>query len=178
MRQTQRSPERGHSAPVVKDPVQELCLQERKAPMLGETCDLRPAPGPRDGGGTSRFWGHSSGSNPTSTTYKHKTMSGSPHSKPLFLPVFLPPFHPSLRLETCQMPIPDLGPEDTGVRRRTQPALGMETPCLPVPLIHVSPLQTAASPRLPPGRTAPLRPLASQSSAGHRGGGGGGGVWG
>lgn len=67
------TPTSGHLAPVVKDPVRELCLQERKAPVVGETLRcLRPAPGPRDGGGTSGSWGHSSGSNPTSTTDKHR----------------------------------------------------------------------------------------------------------
>lgn len=67
------TPTCGHLAPVVKDPVRELCLQERKAPMVGETLRcLRPAPGPRDGGATSGSWGHSSGSNPISTTDKHR----------------------------------------------------------------------------------------------------------
>lgn len=114
--------------------------------MLGETCDVSDLLlASRMAGGHLGLGGHSSGSNPISTTYKHKTMSGSLHSKPLFLPISLPSFHPSLRQDACQMPIPALVPEDTGVRRQTQPALGKEMPCLPVPRIHVSPLQAAAS---------------------------------
>lgn len=67
------TPTRGHLAPVVKDSVRKLCLQERKAPVVGETLRcLRPAHGPKDGGGTSGSWGHSSGSNSTSTTDKHR----------------------------------------------------------------------------------------------------------
>lgn len=52
------------------------------------------------------------------------------------------------------MPVPALGPEDTGVNQ-THPVLGMETPWsafLVRPCLR--PLQTAGSPRLKPGRTS------------------------
>ena len=71
------------------------------------------------------------------------------------------------------MPVPALGPEDTGVNQ-THPVLGMETPWSAY--LGTSTSEAPADCWLPEaaaGEDAPPRPLAAQPSTGQGGGGGG-----
>lgn len=156
----------------MKDPFRSCVGRKRKHPWQGRPCflALRPGSWPQGWwGATSRSWGRSSGSNPTSTTNKLVAMSWSLHSKPLFLPPSLPSIIQAGNL--------------LGANPSSRPRGYRSEPDTPRPwhedasvcLFGTSMSEAPADcwlPKAAAGEDVPPRPLAAQPSTGQGVGGG------